>query len=258
MTSRIALSTLLAVCAASCPCWSQLLPDDPPLILNLGSNDSDGSVSIACAGTKPFLKLSCKVYRLSVERPTVDEFQKSRNALEKDLEKTSEADVIKNLRQTCSTLDSVESEMKKNLSGYSPGRAASAQDGINQMKAVCRCQTKQCVTGVTLEQQTHEQNECTVGSSVFSAEFVKVSSHKWVSNNGPEGICGVVSLFTLEEEANYPELWTYTEKYTHTNNDADNLCKLAHDTTSIYSWKSGRSVRLKCEELKFDVSPESN
>ena len=61
-----------------------------------------------------------------------------------------------------------------------------------------------------LEQQTHEQNECTIHNSVFPVDFVKVNERKWVSNNGPEGICGVVSVFTIEHEVNDPILWTYT------------------------------------------------
>jgi hypothetical protein len=126
------------------------------------------------------------------------------------------------------------------------------------MGAVCRCQTKECVTSVMLEQQTHEQDKCTAATSVFSADFVKVSDRKWVSNNGPEGICGVVSVFILEREPNYDNLWTYTEKYIYTNNNADRICKLAHDSTSMYSWNAGKTVRLKCEDFKFDAVPEEH
>jgi hypothetical protein len=107
-----------------------------------------------------------------------------------------------------------------------------------------------------LEQQTHEQNECTVYNTLFSADFVRVGDRKWVSNNGPEGICGVVSVFTIEHEATSTSLWTYTELYTYTNNSSG-LCKgLPNSETSTYSWKSGSNVRLKCEEFKFTTQPE--
>jgi hypothetical protein len=232
---------------------SQKPPDSAPTILDLGSNVNNGSVSLACTGDKPYAKLSCKVYRLSIARPTPDVYQKSRTALQKELATTGEADLLRKMHGQCSTLPS---DLGKNLTNYSPGRAASARDGYEQMKAVCSCTTKQCITSIMLEQQTHEQNECTVSSTVFSADFVKVGERKWVSNNGPEGICGVVSVFTIEHEPTATDLWTYTEQYIYTNNTADWICKLAHNETSTYSWQSGNTVRLKCDDFKFETLPE--
>jgi hypothetical protein len=107
-----------------------------------------------------------------------------------------------------------------------------------------------------LEQQSHEQDDCTIHNTVFPLHFVRVAERKWVSNNGPEGICGVVSVFTIEHEASSTVLWTYTEQYTYTNNSTG-LCKgLPLSETSSYSWKTGRNVRLKCEEFKFETTPE--
>jgi hypothetical protein len=230
--------------------------DTPPMLLNLGSNVNDGTVTVACAGKEPYSQLTCKIYRLWVKQPSIEEYQKSRAALQKDLATRSEADLLKMRQNRCSDLKSVRGEFEKQFKDYSPGRAASARDGYEKMKAVCGCATKQCITSVMLEQQTHEQNECTVYDAVFSADFVKVAENKWVSNNGPEGICGVVSVFTIEHEPTSISLWTYTEHYTYTNT-SDGLCKgLPNSETSTYSWKSGRNVRLKCEELKFDTTPE--
>jgi len=228
--------------------------DGPPTILNLGSNVSDGSVSVTCTGKAPYSKLSCKVYHLEVKRTSLEEYQESRAALQKDLATTSEVDLLRKMKSQCSDLPS---DFEKKLTTYSPGRAASARDGYEQMKAMCACATKQCITSVMLEQQTHEQDECTAYSIVFAADFVRVNDRKWVSNNGPEGICGVVSLITIERETNYANLWTYTEQNTYMHSNADEICKLAHNEVTTYSWKSGKTVRLKCEELKFETLPES-
>lgn len=230
--------------------------DGPPMMLNLGSNGSDGSVTVACSGTEPYSKLSCKVYRLSINRTSPEEYQRSRAALQKDLATTSDVDLLKKMHGQCSDLPSVNSDLGKNLTNYSPGRAASVRDGYEQMKAICGCKTKQCITATMLEQQAHEQNQCTVYSTVFTADFVKVNDRKWVSNYGPEGICGVVSLITIEREGNEANLWTYIEQDTYTNGNADWICKLAHNETSTYSWKSGNTVRLKCEDFKFETLPE--
>lgn len=232
--------------------------DSPPTILHLGSNVRDGSVTVTCTGKAPYSQLSCKVYHLWVARPSLEEYQKSRAALQKDLStKSGLEDLRKRMQQApCSAWTPSNTDLANKLKDYSPGRAASARNAHELMQALCNCTTKECITSVMLERQTHEQNECTIHSSVFSADFVKVSGRMWVSNNGPEGICAVVSIFTMEHEANSPTLWTYTEQYTVMNNSAG-LCKgLPKNETSTYSWKSGSSVRLKCEEFKFSTFPE--
>jgi len=227
--------------------------DSPPTILDLGSNLTDGSITATCTGKAPFSNLSCKVYRLWVDRPSVEDYTKSRAALQKDLAATSDANMRKRQQAQCSDFRLL---TLNTLKDYSPGRAASARNAYDQMQALCRCTTKECITSVMLQEQTHEQNECTIHSSLFSADFVKVSDRKWVSNYGPEGICGVISVFTIEHEAKSAALWTYTEEYTYTNN-TQGFCKgLPRNSASTYSWKSGSSVRLKCEEFKFRTLPE--
>ena len=65
-------------------------PDSPPTILNLGSNVSDGSATVTCTGKDPYSELSCRVYRLWVSRPSLEEYDKSRAALRTDLATKSE------------------------------------------------------------------------------------------------------------------------------------------------------------------------
>jgi hypothetical protein len=107
-----------------------------------------------------------------------------------------------------------------------------------------------------LEQQTHEQDECTIYLPVFPADFVKVSDRKWVSNNGPEGLCGVVSVFTIEHEKSSDVLWTYTEHFTYTNKPEGGMCALLKDNSATHAWNMGSSLRLRCTELNFKMSPE--
>jgi hypothetical protein len=228
--------------------------DGPPTILNLGSNVRDGSVTVACTGKEPYSKLSCKVYRLSITQTSPEEYRRHRAALQKELATNGNVDFRDDQAAWCNPL--INRDPEKTITSYSPGRAAEVRDRYKQRTAICGCTTTQCSTSIRLEQQTHEENECTFANSVFSADFVRVGDRKWVSNNGPEGICGVVSVFTIEREANYDNLWTYTEQIIYTNNTADDVCKLAHDEASTYSWKSGNTVRLKCEDFKFETLPE--
>jgi hypothetical protein len=227
--------------------------DGPPTILNLGSNSSDGSVSIACSGAAPYDRLSCTVYHLSVDRTSQEEYQRHRAELQKELATNGESEFRADTAIWCNA--AVANGLAKDVAKYSPGRAAEVQNRFKLNQAICGCNTKECFASVRLEQQTHEQNECTFSSSNFSADFVKLSDRKWVSNNGPEGICGVVSILTIEHEPNYANLWTYSQQHIYTNGSADDLCKLAHNSTSTYSWNSEKNVRLKCEEFDFTTNP---
>lgn len=227
--------------------------DGPPTILNLGSNANDGTVTVECAGKGPYSYVTCKVYHLSLDRAPIEEYQRRRAALQTDLATTTDAYFQSLKALWCNP--AIKSSIEKDVTSYSPGRAEEVRNGYKRNEAICGCATKDCFVSVRLEQQTHDLNECTFSSTVSTADFVKVGDRKWVSNHGPGGTCGVVSVFTIEHEVNYANLWTYTEQHTYTNN-ADGLCKgLPNTTTSTYSWKSEKAVRLKCEEIKFTTEP---
>jgi len=232
---------------------------DPRLILDLGSEVVDGSITLACAGKEPYPTLSCTVYRLSVKRLTAEQYRTSRASLQESLAAQSFDELRKAYQFDCSQLASRNKDLQKNLQSYSPGRAASEQSYYEYIKAVCACRTKECILSAQLADQARDQNRCTVYSTVFPVDFVKVSGRKWVSNNGPEGICGVVSVFTLEHEPDHENLWNYTEQYIYTNKTGGLFCvceKLKDEAVKLYSWKSPFNVQLNCQELRFKTDPE--
>jgi len=253
MTIRETLLTLGMIAAMRHVALGQDRLNGPPTIRDLGSNVTDGTVSVECAGNESYSELSCNVYHLSLDRMPIEEYQTLRAALQKDLATTTDAYFQPLKALWCNA--AIKGSIQKDITSYSPGRAEEVRNRYKRNEGFCGCATKDCYISVRLEQQTQDLNECTFSSTVFTANFVKVGDRKWVSNNGPEGICGVVSVLTIEHEPNYANLWTYTEQRTYTNN-GDGLCKgLANSTTLTYSWKSEKAVRLKCEEIKFTTNP---
>jgi len=226
-----------------------------PEILNLGSEVQDGSVSLACSGKAPFSRLSCHVYTAWIARPSLEEYNKSRADLERDLAAQTDMQFRQQQQRMCSQVPT-DSDMTVKTKRYSLGRAADARYAFGQLRSMCACATKECLAKVMLDEQTHEQNECTIYNSVIPVDFVRVNDRKWVSNNGPEGICGTVSVLTIEHEANDSILWTYTSHYSFTNTK-DGLCQGLKDDDSTYSWKAPKSLRLRCDEFKFHTLPES-
>ncbi len=229
--------------------------DAPPTIFNLQSNVVDGTVTLSCDGKAPYAQLSCHVSRLWIVRPSREEWQKSRAALEADFATHSDDWAKQMQRKACASPSPTDREIAAKTRDYSAGRSASVRTGYAMLHTLCGCIAKQCIASAMLEQQTHEQNDCTVHSVAFPVDFVKVNARKWVSNNGPEGICGVVSVFSIEHDVQSTSLWTYREQHTYTN-DAEGFCKGLKNEDTTYSWRSGRGVRLVCEAFTFQTLPE--
>lgn len=227
----------------------------PPQFMDLGSDGTDSAVTMECKGESPFLTVSCTFTYVSVSKPTEKDLADSRNNLIRDLTSKTESQVLKEKDAVCQGWAKQQIGLNERIPGFTAGRAANARHGIELMKQFCSCQSKECVVNATLEQQNEDRDKCTIRSNSFSAGFTKVTDRKWVSNNGPEGICAVVSLYTIEHEANYDSLWTYSAKFVHTNKEPPS-CNRLPESSYVYSWKSPTAVRLHCEEFSFSIWPQ--
>jgi hypothetical protein len=145
--------------------------------------------------------------------------------------------------------------LKKTYNPTPPDEQHPNKAATNTSRLYARAVQKNASYQPSLAEQAREQNLCTVHSTVFPVDFVKVSGRKWVSNNGPEGICGAVSVFTLEHEPDNGYMWNYTEQYIYTNKTGGlfGVCeKLKDEAAKLYSWRGQFTpVQLNCQELRF-------
>ena len=97
-----------------------------------------------------------------------------------------------------------------------------------------------------------ETKTCKVFSDYegWTAKFKKVAPNKWISNEGPSGLCNNVFLFTLEHEPKYPTLWTYTQVRTYSDQE-NKFCKgLEVNKPLIYDWH-GKTIELNCKFIEY-------
>lgn len=98
---------------------------------------------------------------------------------------------------------------------------------------------------------------CRIWANPWKETFTKQLGDKWVSNRGPGGICGVVTVSTLESRPIDPKkpspllrLWTYETQKVVTNKSVGGpLCQF--DETKVrYSWDA-KDFDRSCEFVEF-------
>jgi len=119
----------------------------------------------------------------------------------------------------------------------------------------CRNPTEQNLTKVTTLGFERETRTCIIRANNFSLQFKRVAgSQTWASNNGPAGLCGVVTIARLEPDAKYPTFYNYIQKKVVTNPSESMFgnmkCSDLDQNETKYLWQS-REIYGKCDYIKF-------
>jgi len=81
------------------------------------------------------------------------------------------------------------------------------------------------------------------------ANFKKVAKNKWVSNEGPRGLCDETVLIVLEH-AGDGILWTYIQTRTYANQDNESCRALEVNKPLVYDWKE-KTIELNCKFIEY-------
>jgi hypothetical protein len=97
----------------------------------------------------------------------------------------------------------------------------------------------------TLEKQT---KTCRIWTQSWKETFTKQLENKWVSTEGPGGICGVVEVSSLEAKDSL--VWSYETQKVVTNKDVNDvnspICLKLNETKVRYGWDN-KFVDRSCE-----------
>jgi hypothetical protein len=119
----------------------------------------------------------------------------------------------------------------------------------------CRNPTEQTLTRLTTLGFEKETRTCMVHANNFSLQFKRVAgSQTWASNNGPAGLCGVVTVARLEPDPKYPTFYNYIQKRVVTNPSesmfSNMKCSDLDQGETKYLWQS-REIYARCDYIKF-------
>ena len=223
----------------------------PPRFFDQVSETDNDSLTMKCEGTPPFTVMDCTFVGTSVTKPTPATFAKDQAATRARFQTRSEPDLKHQQGLICQDL--ARNEGMITSLRLPPGRAAVERRHLAWLKQLCACQNKACIVDAMVQQNADDPTTCTVSASTFTAHFQKVGQRKWISNNGPEGICGVVSVLSLEREEKY-EAWTYTESTVTGNSDLPACQSFGASAAQpeVFSWKTGRAADMNCRTILFN------
>jgi hypothetical protein len=107
------------------------------------------------------------------------------------------------------------------------------------------------VTRATLPLLDGQGRACKVALDLVHQDtFKRVSKHRWIATEASPGVCVAASTQVLENDPQYPGLWTYSlsEVASHAN-PLPKLCAGFQGTNEVCSWKHPTGGLLNCEEV---------
>lgn len=104
---------------------------------------------------------------------------------------------------------------------------------------------------VVLTPAQGDPTTCLIVTNRYSETFKKQDARRWVSNSGPEGICGVVTVTTLEQrDGGSPTYWNVTlnTRKIVTNKNAAPSCAVQDDAPETLASTNARR-ELSCRSV---------
>lgn len=218
----------------------------------LGAAASTDALNMDCKGKPPFEVIECDFLQISIHRDDDAAFMRERAKLQKQLEQTSEADLLKEVASGRAFAAKARVVMKE--ASPVPERDAFMKWTIGFLEAAAACTSKPCIVKGMLKQQDESRNTCKVSTNTFSGEFQRVGPHKWVSSPGPQGACNVVTVQTLENSEEYLMLWTFTATTVTVDNDEPCTKMVQLNKPLVFTWRNAFSIlRMECQFVEFAV-----
>jgi hypothetical protein len=189
--------------------------------------------------------LKCKMLDINVS-PSFNKAKAAEQRRQADAEAQRMLADTAGLTQMCSVQKQI-SESLRNRSEPSAVRFRTSYENL------CKDKSLAAVKSFVLSMIEHAERTCVIGSGGgWETVFSKKGPNTWVANNGPEGICGRVTIETLEEDPSKPVTWSYTIRKATTTPANDPLCASFPDSSFKYEWSVDERMAT-CEAIKFGV-----
>jgi len=222
----------------------------PPHFYFQGSFGNNSGLAMHCNGKFPFEEIDCSFVQVFINTISSDEMTKRKKQDEEEMTKMTQEDIekIKGRNDPAKYLPGILQKMK----AMSDEQRNYMQDLLVIMKTREGVTDKASFAEATSKMEDLQGATCTISQTTFEHHFTRISKHKWLYNPGPEGLCNVVRIATIEDTPEAPELWKYTE--TIVTADQDEECKKWVEVggTFISSWDAPRSFKFnQCKYIEF-------
>jgi hypothetical protein len=122
---------------------------------------------------------------------------------------------------------------------------------VDAIEAACRNPTQESFAAFIKATTTMQVNTCKVWVNRFEMTFKKQAPLRWVTSAEPSGLCGVVTVATLQGHSGDSDentlQWTYSSTKVVTNKGALDICKqLDEGRKPDFSWRESTKA-LPCQ-----------
>lgn len=221
----------------------------PPRYITIGSYGRNNLLNIECDGKKPFHNIDCKITILIISKSDDAEKRKSKNEID-ELKIISQKD-LQSLKDSFSSKDIEKKQLLMN--NATTEQKEYFNDFVSLSKEAKKINDVSGVKNFLQKFNDIQENTCRIKLRHAESTFERVSENKWVSNPGPQGLCNVIRIQTLENSKEYPMLWKFSEVTVSTDSDGP-LCEgLANDLNkpTVYAWDAPASMKFDCKYLEY-------
>src|SRR5262245_48039069 len=225
----------------------------PPYGLVYEANDDGNSrgLHFKCSNTT--------VNELECEFVSISNFKKAKagglnKALEDARQQFRDSQKEKLKQMDCQEFENWLASLRGLPSKLKPDQAAAFQKmsgrerhdmekGVTSLLAFCKNPTEENLLNIAKGTHEKDSKTCSIYTSQFTQKFKWVDKDTWVSNDGPGGLCGVVTVSRLNKDST---LWVYTTKSV-VNNKTPDWCKKMDESEHLYDWRGGGDRFVGCD-----------
>jgi hypothetical protein len=146
-------------------------------------------------------------------------------------------------------------DVKANIGKLTGRERQDMEQNTTMLVDFCKNPTEENAMNIARFVQQKETKTCRVLTTNFSQTFQRVTADAWVSKEGPDGLCGVVTISRLERVgAGSTGFWVYTTSRVVTNKGSSSspqFCKSLDESEHFFDWKGGGDRFVGCEYIEM-------
>jgi hypothetical protein len=230
-----------------------------PKFVSLGKANGNDIIKMECDGQAPtFSLLNCDFTEVLIIMKSEGELAKAREERRKAFSQIT----AKDFNDMRTSLKKIRGELTKErkalLDSLTPEKKTYNNRLALMLENMDKCKSRDELFKVLEEFDEFENKCCTVHINAWKDDFKRISRFKWISNPGPQGLCNVVRIKTLESSDDLYLLWKYTDvavsvDFDKTKKDFFNqFCAgIELNKPVVYSWDIPTQFVSDCECIKY-------
>jgi hypothetical protein len=260
MAALGAATILLAACVTTLvlPVAKTAAAEDRlPYGLVYDANENNRGLRFSCSSTAGD-ELECEFSQISVIKKA--EAGKLSKALEEARQQFRAAPKEQNKQMDCSQFENSLAALRGSPSNLKQDQVAAIQklnarerQDLEKMTALlnsfCTNPTEENLLNLARLGYERDSKTCRIYTAGFTQKFKRANADIWISNEGPGGLCEVVTLSRLNRVTEATStFWVYTTR-SIVNNKKPEFCRKLDESEHFYDWRGGGDRFVGCDYI---------